>query len=187
VADESVYGANIFRRQLFWPTVPKAGFNKGEDFRFEVVATDLDGQKIAMSVPLMFVSDAVNQNSALTADVRRVYNLEAEAHPDTRVRAITSGASVSYAPAEAGDAADTRLPTESIRLAAGALKPGTHHLRKPNYYPEVGQARVNVPALQKMLGRSDVLVDVVYPEVFKKNGFGESDPTKNAGRIFLHL
>lgn len=174
-----VYGGAVTPRMVFWPMVPAAAGPGGADVRFEIVATDLTGRRISFSMPLLFVGEVANAQRS--GPIRNGYNAAGPA----RQRADLGSATVCYAPIDPSDNGDSRLPTDSMTFAAGALT-AVHALR-PNFYPETAAARVGVPALQKLLGRRDALVDVAYPGVYKDHGFGEADPAKNAGKVFLQL
>ncbi len=178
VNDSTIY-LSFAPRMLFWPMVPDGGAgNSGVDFRFDAIATDIDGNRITLDVPLLFVGETVNDGDPEA--VRTIYDGE----PESKRIADFGGATVTYAPFHQADKGDPRLPTERITLGAGERVAGP---TKPKFYPEVASARVGVPALRKLMGQSDALVDVVYPDVFKKFGFGETDASKNKGRVFLHL
>ena len=174
-----IYGGEIVERMAFWPMVPSTIGSGAEDVTFEIMATDLDGQRTSFAVPLLFVSEVVNRQKG--EPVRRAYNAETV----SRRRADLGSATVCYAPFDPGDVGDSRLPTASMTFAAGKLT--EHKTTEPNFYPETSAAAVGIPPLQKLLGRTDAVVEVTYPEVYKHHRFGELDPAQNQGKVFLQL
>jgi hypothetical protein len=166
----------IAPRMAFWPVVPSATGAKGEDFRFEIAATDILGQRVCFSMPLLFVGEVVNFTKSV--QVRNAYNAASAA----RRRANLGSCTVCYAPFDPLAKGDPRLPTSSMTFEAGALNTA-ERVMEPNFHPETGEASAGIPALQKMLGRNDAVVDVRYPDVYKDSGFGGG----NAGQVFLQL
>ena len=173
-----IYVGAVQRRMVFWPMVP-AGSATPVDFRFDVAATDLDGNRVTFSLPLLFIGETANRDNIDA--IRDGYNAS---HVQRR-RAELGGATVAFAPFDLGDKGDPRLPTARMTFAMGALT--TKFELAPNYYPEIEQADVGVRAIQKMLGLSNFVVPVAYPQVYKEHGFGAADPSKNPGKLFLQL
>lgn len=165
----------------FWPMLPTTTPGGSVDFRFEILATDIAGRTQCFSMPLLFVDEVVNQDK--DAEVRRAYNL-----PKTEQRrtAPFGGGTVRFAAFDpVADNGDPDLPTQRMTFAAGALT--RHHFDRANFHPETASASVGIRPLQKLLGQPDAVADVAYPQVFKDYGFGESDPSKNKGKLFLQL
>ena len=132
-------------------------------------------------MPLLFVDEVINQDKH--AEVRRAYNLPATT---SRRTAPLNGGTILYAPFDPGtDKGDPNLPTQRMTFAAGDLT--SYHLDRANWYPETGAASVGIRPLQKLLGQPDAVADVAYPQVYKDHGFGEADPSKNKGKLFLQL
>jgi hypothetical protein len=169
-----IYGSTIARRMVFWPVLSSASVTKGVDFRFEILTTDIAGQRACFPLPLLFVGEVANATKSF--EVQRAYNY---APPERRQAGL--GCTVCYAPYDPAAKGDPRLPTAAMAFAAGRL---TTAPRKelPSFHPETAAASAGIPALQKMLGR-DVVAGVTYPEVYKKDGFGGA----NAGELFLRL
>ncbi|MDK2744429.1 MAG: hypothetical protein NDI90_16125 [Nitrospira sp. BO4] len=161
----------LLRRMLFWPMVP-AGPNKLADVPFEIAATDIAGQSINFSMPLLFVGKLAEAKSP---DVCKSYNA---ASTKLRRRASLGGAVVTYAPSEVSDKGDPKLPTSTITFRAADLPAPVN----PAVYPEVEFAKVGIKPIQKLLGQHNFIHEVAYPEFYKISGF---DPSKNAGQIFL--
>jgi hypothetical protein len=168
------YAGGLARRMLFWPMVP-LGAAKLVDVPFEIKATDLSGLSTTFSMPLLFVGKLAEAKSK---DICKSYSA-APASP--RRRAATGGATVTYAPGDASDKGDPKLPTRSITFRAADLSTGSP---KPRVYPEVEVAEVGIKPIQKLLGKSDFITEVAYPDFYKSNGF---DPSNNAGQVFLKL
>ncbi len=154
-------------RAAFWPMLAP-----GADFRFEVDATDLAGNRVSFAMPLAFMG--VEANQARAAAVRASYN-SAEA---TRRTAPTAGASVCFAPVTPGVEGDPRLPAASLLFASAAVSGIS--LERPQFYPEIESAQVGIQSVQRLLGR-EAAVGVKYPDVYKQGGFGGANP----GEVFL--
>ena len=157
----------VTERMAFWPRTDH------RDFRFEVMVTDRDGQRATFSLPMLFISEFVNQTVDALDIVKAAYN--ATSVTDPRVQAGLGGASLRF-DAKPGD---SRLSTHAMSFQVGALKtPSAVPATEPHFHPEMRQADVCVPALQKMLGRDEPMA-MVYPmDVL-------DDSTKNAGEIYL--
>jgi len=175
---DTIYGADVTNRMAFWPMVPGVSAANPVDFPFEIVATGIDGRRATFSAPLLFVGAIANRKKHV--EIRRAYNAEVIA----RRTGDLAGEKIRYAPPEPLDAADTLLPTDSMTFGAGQL--GNFYKAAPNFYPETAAAVVGVPALQKLLGRPEV-IEVTYPNEYKDHGFGELSPGKNAGKVFLQV
>jgi hypothetical protein len=176
VADEGdqIYGGEITNDKAFWPMIAAAS-GDASDFPFEVLATDIAGERVAFSMPMLFVSKEANKQKS--AEVRRSYN-KAVAE---RRKAELDGATICYALFQPGDKGDPRLPTATMTFAAGEVK--KLGATRPNFYPETDAALVGIKPIQKLLGQPDAVVDVAYPGVFKKDGFAG----KNRGGLFLKV
>jgi hypothetical protein len=167
----SVYGnvqlgnktIKISHRMAFWPMLQGTG-----DFRFEVAATDRNGERRVFSLPMLFVSEVANR--VRPAGIRAGYGA---AEPTRRREADLGGGSVRF---DAGGGVSS-LPTELMRFAVGGVV-GAGDLA-PQFHPEMEQARVRVPAIQNLLGRADGIL-MKYPGVVVRN---EANP----GEIFLEV
>jgi hypothetical protein len=157
---KSLYGGKTTPRMAFIPVVGSS------DFRFEIAATDRDGQRVGFSLPLLFVSEIVNKDQSDI--VRSAYKAEAKARGH---QADLGGASVRF-DATAGE---SRLATRTMSFVAGCVKKRSPI--KANFHPEMDVAEVCVPALQKLLGRDDAIA-MKYPDVVR-------DGSSNPGQIFL--
>ncbi len=165
----TIYTGQVPPRAAFWPMV-----SNSQDFQFDVAVTDISGVRNTLSVPLLFVG--VEANQAKANEVVEAYNLQA-----TMARRQTSlgGATVCYAPVDLNAKGDPRLPTETMIFAATVPNAGAN---RPKHYPEVEKAEVGIRAVQRLMGRSDALVEVQYPQVYKTHGISGSG---NKGEVFL--
>ena len=167
----------IAPRMLFWPMVP-AGADPLADVPFEIVTTDIDGNRATFSMPLLFVGKVADAKKA--AEIKASYNA---APADPKRRTSLGGTVVSYAPSVPADKGDPKLPTKTITFKAGdfvkTTKPAT-----PNFYPEVDVAEVGIKPIQKLLSQPGFVTEVAYPEFYKTDGFST---TANKGQIFLKL
>ena len=167
--DQAVYDFGVPHRACFWPMI-----GSKNDFRFQLAATDLGGNRVTFAMPLLFVGVEANENPAAIAEIISEYNAEPI---DPRRRAPLGGASVCYAPKKDGAEGDPRLPTGEMvfRAAEGG--------GEPDFYPAVESARVGIAAIQRLLQKPDATVGVRYAETYKTSGFGAG----NAGELFLQL
>jgi hypothetical protein len=177
VGGQVIYGGEIVRRMAFWPMIPSASGTKNLDFHFKIAATDLVGRRVTFTMPLLFLSEVVNFTKLEAARV--AYNAS---DVSSRRTADLGSATVCYAPYDANDKGDARLPTDNMQFEAGKLTSALQ-TQTPNFYPETARARVGIPVLQKLLGRADAVVNVAYPLKYKQSGYGGD----NYGQIFLQL
>jgi hypothetical protein len=156
----------------FWPMVSNAA-----DFRFDIAATDLCGNRVTFAMPLLFVGDAAND--LRPDDVRTAYDLPATVG---RRQAALGGSTVCFAQPLADPAdpkGDPRLPTSSITFDAGKVT--SESRLHANFYPEIETADVGIRALQRLLGQLHAVVPMRYADEYRKNGFGGA----NTGEVFL--
>jgi hypothetical protein len=163
----------IAKRMLFWPMVP--GGARPADVPFEIAATDIAGERVTFSLPLLFVGKLADATKS--AEVKKSYN----ATPGRR-SAFLGGAKVCYAPAAAGDKGDPNLPTQTITFRAGDFTASGTPIR-PNFHPEIDVAECGIKPIQKLLGQPSFIAEVTYPDFYKTDGLGGA----NAGQVFLKL
>lgn len=169
--------ASIAPRMLFWPMIAATGTTQMTDVRFDLAATDLVGNRVTFSMPLLFVGEPANQNPLASAALKAAYNA---ASVRLKRRASIGGSQVAYAPVSEGDTGDTRLSTDDISFHAG----DTSANAEPAFYPEIERATVAINAVQKLLGKPGFVSEVAYPDVYAQKGF---DAGANAGQVFLQL
>lgn len=168
-------------REAFWPMSGQGGQN----FKFNIAATDRDGHRTTFALPLMFVAGRANtmtakkgsQTAKCIDTIRAGYNAEG----DLRRQADIGGESICFAPPGENMAGDPRLPTDTLRFAAGEVTP--HSSTQLNVYPEVKNAYVALRPVQRILGRDDAKVHVAYDPIYTTEGFGPN----NKGEVFLVL
>lgn len=151
----------------FWPSVG------GQPFRFQLRGWDWQGQPIAFALPLQFVPivAAVDAQAVVQA-----YNAES---PSRREAEIHSQG-VAFAPAGTGKPGSTTLTTARLTLEAqhvGADRSGRLPPVQPRFLPQIPAATVSIPAVERLLGRSQPVVigpDPGFLEAgFEGGGIGE--------------
>ncbi len=162
--------ASVPNRACFWPML-----SASQDFVFQLAATDICGQRVTFSMPLLFVGVEANQNTTANKEIITRYDVE----PAARRRSSLGNATVCYAPIKDGAEGDPRLPTDTITFDAAGVKGIS--LSKPQFYPEVETAEVGIAAIQRLLQKPDAVVAVTFPETYKQNGFSGA----NVGEVFL--
>lgn len=162
----------------FWPVVLVN--NADQDFPFQIVATDWDGNRVELTMPLAWKAE-----TASAATARDAYNAEAGA----RVRRPLGGQKVAYAAAssgggggEGGGAAtsqgDTSLETLALTFAVDALGSPSNP-----FAPHMRRAEAIVEPLKELLGERTP-VDLVFEDTYLQHGFAAA---QNAAEIFLKL
>ncbi|HVG34025.1 MAG TPA: hypothetical protein VM911_13130 [Pyrinomonadaceae bacterium] len=181
--NDKIYGSKVGKmphRACFWPML-----GKDHDFKFQLAATDIYGARTTFPLPLLFVGVEANegelagvgpdQDKLVINEVIRRYNAEPAGKRRT---ASINNATVCYAPVDEDSLGDTRHPTGSI-----TFKSASANLRKPKprFYPEIQTAICGIAAIQRLLQKPDAMVEVEYPDTYKKSGFGG----ENQGELFL--
>ena len=119
-------------------------------YPFSVRGTDEAGHHAAFTAPLMFVSLA---ETNLTA-VRDFY-----AGDDARRRCAVRGSNIAYADPTAGD---TTLKTRSLYFTAEVTTAAPPYVDAP-FLPSLDSAAVTVPALQALVGADTAVQIALYP------------------------
>jgi len=173
LSDASIYAA-VPARACFWPMLGPNNY-----FKFQIAATDLCGNRVTLTLPLLFVGIEANQSGAVIPKIigaLKGYNAE----PVARRTAGLGSATVCYALAKAGAEGDPALPTSNITFDAGGVAGISKS--KPQFYPEIESAQVGIAAIQRLLQKPDAVVGVAYPEVYKNHEFNAAN---NPGEVFL--
>jgi len=157
-------------RSAFWPMI-----GISSDFMFEVAVTDINGTRNTLSMPLLFVGIEANQSKSQA--VLEAYNM---AGTLSRRQTSLGGATVCYAPVDPNAKGDPRLPTERMTFASATLTGNANTM--PAFYPEIEKAEVGIRAVQRLLGKTDAVVEVQYPDIYKNIGFVGN---ANKGEVFL--
>ncbi len=166
----------LAKRMLFWPMVP-AG-NELADVPFEIAAIDIAGNRVTVSMPLLFVGKLADAKRSI--ELKKSYNAPLA---EPKRRTSLGGAVVSYAPSSPTDKGDPKLPTTSITFRAGDFS-ATPKPLTPNFYPEIEVAEVGIKSIQKLLSQPNFIAQVAYPDFYKSGGFAAAT---NAGQVFLKL
>ena len=177
--DEQPEEPALAKRMLFWPMVPTAKNDQLIDVPFEIAGTDIAGNRVTFSMPLLFISKIADDNPSKSKAIKEAYN---NTSAEDKRRAFLGGGIVCYAPVDPTDKGDTRLPTKSITFKAGDLTSSSDEVR-PRFYPEIDVAEVGIKPIQKLLSQPDFVVQVAYPEFYKSDGFSPI----NKGKVFLQL
>lgn len=157
-----VQGVSITPRMAFWPAVE--GGKGNALFSFEAAATDRDGQKVAFSMPMLFVSEIVNRKR--DEAVRAAYNVAAV----SQRQASMGGVPLRFDP----EPGESRLPAGRMQFVVGSFS--AKNALDVRFHPEMEEADVRVPAIDRLLGRR-IEVAMRYPKGKDEEG--------NAGEIFL--
>jgi len=174
------------KQSCFWPQVG------AKDFAFGIVAEDVDGKSVELTMPLAFIgkeiTDVAEQRSVIV-QLAKKYEKEEKANgsdpadPSTRRRRPGGGQKVVYAPyAKPGD-----TTFETIELAFGAEVPepavyNTLDWRKPRYYPVVRSTKLHVPSIKHLAGTEPQ--EFEFSSVFARVAF---DGSANAGELLFDL
>jgi hypothetical protein len=135
---------------------------------------------VAFSLPMLFVSEVVNAGGMTI--VRSTYS----SAPLSRRTANLGGANITYDINATKDPLASRQSTASLTFNTRHRYPFDHSTLTdaapfrlaPNFFPEIDSTVLNVPALQKLLGRSDGY-EMTYPQVSTPAEFD------NAGGVYL--
>ena len=160
-------------RAAFWPMV-----SPSEPFPFDLAATDLCGNRVTFSLPLLFVGENANFPATTAALIRDAYGKA----PGARRLADTGGATICFAPPAppgSDSKGDPRLPAASLVFRADDVS-GPERF-KPTFYPAIAEAQIGIRAVQRLLGQSNALVGTAYADVYRDKGFGAG----NEGEVFL--
>lgn len=176
---------------MFWPCV------NGDAFKFQCVATDIDGRVSRFGLPMIFMDNTLasprtKQGNKLVPqfDAAEANAAQARAAWKDPARAGRRVASfnqqrVTFAPSV--KAGDTALQADDISFD-GFVDPGNAQLRSyseglshPVFYPQVASAHVRIPALAQLTGNAKNNTIVWNPH-YKKNGF-----TNNQGQVFANV
>ena len=167
--------------RAFWPYV------KGKPFCFGVVATDVDGKPVDLSMPLIFVgqqeTDEEWANSMVPDDIADAYRTDTWPSPGSGLLATVpvGGQLVAYAQSESPD--DTSVATRSITFDVEVPGQSLYDKlppRRPRFLPVMRSAQLDVPALQKIAGTSAAAA-LRYDTTYLHNGFAGT----NGGQVFL--
>lgn len=183
-----------YRQVMFWPCVNSL------PFKFDYVATDLDGRKVSFSLPAIFMDDSKASPRKFSQTAKRLRPdfpaAEAAAqeacenwNADSRVDDTSANLNRQrVAMALSVKAGDTCSQIVTMRFDAFAqignlqLQAYSQDLSGPIFYPGVLQANVQIAALSQLLGSSKSN-NVSWNAYYLKSGF---DPG-NKGEVYLDV
>lgn len=157
------------QRAAFWPMLGSG------DFRFEVAAEDICGNRVTFAMPLLFIGDEANQSKPALDEIILEYDASI---PGKRTGPI-NGATVGFALKKDGAEGDPNLPATAVSYKTTFAN---RNVLEPRFDPHFDVASVGIRQIQRLLGHQSV-VDVEYPEVYKSSGFGGA----NTGELYLKL
>lgn len=179
------------KQRMFWPHV------NGQPFRFQCVATDLDGRKIAFDQPLIFMDN--------TIACPRTYNTTTQKLDPDWATAETYAAMARDAYAAGGNkriaelkqqrvamaasikAGDTSVQVESMVLGGHAqannatLRAASDDLSRPVFFPRVEETQARIGAMSHLSG-SPKTNKLTWNAHFLQHGF-----TGNVGEVFADV
>lgn len=159
-------------RLAFWPALQQP---PGDNMRFQFVGIDDAGRRIPFDAPVVFVSNLKNNRTQLAGIV------SAYAAETTRRTRQLGNATVRMAPVDTPDVADVDVPVSTLTFR-GVAPTGTFAHGTARFFPDVEQARVRLPAIERLTGKSMSAL-ATYPPLYRQQGFGGNNP----GEVFLAL
>jgi hypothetical protein len=164
----------------FWPSV------SGQPFKFRLVATDTDCNRVDLAMPLIFVEE--DQILDFCNAVPDLWPGDPEEQNDRTekemLRATVPMGGQRIALAESAAPDDTTFAVETLTFGAVILKEDVGELaseHKPPFLPVVRFADIHIPSLQA-IARKSAAAPVVFAGAYLKNGFSPQD---NKGEVFL--
>lgn len=168
-------------QSCFWPHV------NGQPFRFHLVATDVDGNRVEMAIPLIFVGKEETDRHLTESSIIQTVQSQYEAAEDAgllRARAEIRGQKVAFAESSGID--DTAFEVETLTF--GAEIPVDLHddleWTRPRFFPVLRKADIHVPSMQR-IARTTEPSPVVYPVTYLRQGFPKDGQGPNQGEVFL--
>jgi hypothetical protein len=203
LSDPSIYTGPepIPHRACFWPMIgPPSDPPQAKPFLFDMIGTDRDGKRIPFSMPLLFVGIEANEKGDepewwdappptppppdtppnVMTKIRDAYNHESN---ESRRSPDLGCFSVCYAPPKDGAKGDPRLPTTRIFFMAMPVQKKVISTDEAHFYPAMERSMARHAAVQRLLQKPDVDLEVQYADAYLKHGFD----TPNTGEVFLKL
>ncbi|WP_253958358.1 hypothetical protein [Rhizobium sp. WYJ-E13] len=180
-----------FGQLMFWPNV------NGQPFKFQFVATDLDGRRVAFDLPMIFMDNTLacprilNPGSTkLVPDFAAAETNAAIANQDYANAGAKHTATLNLqrvAMATSVKAGDTSVQVEEIDFGGEVeannqtLRNFSNGLNRPVFFPKVSETRARIGALAHLSGstKSNALV---WNAFYLKKGFDT-----NVGEIFADV
>ena len=168
IADPKLLTTN----RTFWVEVMTSATMR-DYFHFHAVATDVEGNRVDFTVPLMFVSISDVGNAATQPMVIAAYNDKNQPVFDRRVCNI-SGQKVALAPKDPAKPTDTtQLVTDSLNFIMDATR----------VQPTLLKAAVRIPQVQELLGTDQSTSVRLFPD-YVANG---ADHPGNTTGVFAQI
>jgi hypothetical protein len=178
-----------YGQQMFWPAVG------GKVFPFQCVGIDLDGNRVAFEMPMIFLDNAKGcprllQNKKLVPDWANAakYAGEARAEFQSRLdRRQVAARKQRLALAPSARPGDTALEARTLQFSGEteannlSLAAASERLTRPLFFPSLEQVEGQIGALSKLGGSPD-------GNVLKWNGFYlQHGFTGNKGEVFADV
>lgn len=178
-------------QRMFWPHVD------GQPFRFQWVATDLDGNRIGFDLPMIFVDNTLACPRTWDAGDDKLKPAWGVAEPmaakardayaaggDRRVASLRRQ-KVALAPSlKPGDTAvDVETMTFGGEAEAGnqTLRTASNDLQRPVWFPKVAETQARIGAVSHLTG-SDKGNRLVWNAHYLQKGYGQ-----NVGEVFADI
>ncbi len=164
----------------FWPRVG------GNEFLFNLIGEDADGQRTEFTAPLAFIAQTISADSSKAQRRISLYNVEPE-HKERRERPI-NGQRVAYAPSTPGKRGNTTLETANIAFGASPpADPAAILEDQPLFFPKLLEAEVRLAAAEQASGSplpgTEPTV-ILLSQKYLEQGFG---PPDNKGQVYAKL
>lgn len=174
--------------EAFWPRVAS------EDFLFNAIAEDWEGNQIEFSAPLAFVNNKWAFDYDAVDDVEDTYS-------DARRKRETFGQSLAYAPADkTGDTTfetdyvvfEADIPTsnssstadpDSLPKLGGKDDPEMYAADQPYFYPAFKKSKVRIDAVEQ-IAATEAFREIGLHDTYYKHGIKSS---QNKGEVFAKL
>ena len=188
-------GGGLGAQDGFWPRVLVNG--KESDFLWHCIGTDVDGNDVEFTMPMIFVSDNAalppsphytNLTKVNTAYLKTTLNRKANGPLNSQVS--MKGQKIAFGPSDPGSkgtdpsvAVDTvnfigRIPNDFYGQEIHNMDPSI-----PQFWPAFAASEASIPAIKHLLGKGDVNW-VASAQPYLYYGF---DASKNKGEVFLNL
>lgn len=164
--------------QLFEPAlVPSFGSGPDAAYRWELEATDWEGNIVSIRQPMAFLyfSEIADPTFPLGFTKAAVVRAKWNALPSEHVLKSSpmNGQTVAFAAADKGG--DTAFETSSI--TTNVSPPTTLGKNKPWFVPVMQQANVRVEAAEALSGSSLEGTNVAFPDHYRTSGFAGNAPS----------
>jgi hypothetical protein len=173
LADPSDSDIGGHGQSAFWPRIVTGPGPEVVDFHFLLSATDWEGRTVEFTAPLIYIDKDIDETDVAT--IVSHYNTVESVTGERRQRGM-GGQGVAFAPSAASG--DTTLETASISFEA-IEKPAM----TPHFWPNMARARVDIPAVKQMLGKS-VLSTIVWEPTYTQ---ASGQAIGNAGHVFAKI